>query len=214
MPSVFVFSLLPLYYRVWASDFWDCFADSWNTNMTWMRNVSYSLALKWASMMKKRGTLVFFTLAGSRRKHLSPLSSAQIRCLYLFRVEEINPEWSTVGQRERKTKEKEMAERAKGQGSSLVFNCLCVSGGADGIYWRSIPARSGDWERWPPAPTPFQPPPAALFPASTCPPPALIHSHYETACIMLSNRNNPQEMEHPMYSRGGRWQRAANKRTI
>lgn len=43
-------------------------------------------------MMKKCGTLVFFTLVGSRRKHLSPLSSVQIRCLYLFRVEEINPE--------------------------------------------------------------------------------------------------------------------------
>lgn len=46
-----------------------------------------------------------FTLAERRRKHLSPLSPAQIRCLYLFRVEEINPEWSIVGQRERWWKE-------------------------------------------------------------------------------------------------------------
>lgn len=49
-------------------------------------------------------------------------------------------------------------------------------------------------ERWPAALTPLQLPPRALLPA-------LIHSHCETACIMLSNRNNPQEMEHPMDSR-------------
>lgn len=41
-----------------------------------------------------------------------------------------------------------------------------------------------------------------------CPLTAPIHPHYETACIMLFNRNNPQKMENPVYSRsvhkGGR----------
>lgn len=176
------------------------FAESWNTGMTWTRNVTQSLALKRASVMKKCGTLVFFTLAARRRKHLSPLSSAQIRCLYLFRVDEINPEWGTVGQPE-KERERATLDKGERQGSSLVFNCLCVSMWADGIYWKAISARSGDWSAdpllWPPYSCHQQPPflpPRALLPA-------LIHSHCETACIMLSNRNNPQEMEHPMDSR-------------
>lgn len=91
---------------------------------------SYSVVLKRASMMKKRGTLVFFTLAGSRRKHLSPLFSAQIRCLYLFRAEEINTEWSIVGQSERKKEEREMVAKKRGgkdkEAAWFSIACVCV----------------------------------------------------------------------------------------
>lgn len=55
--------------------FQNCFAIFSNTNMTWMRNASYSLALKRASMMKKWGALVFSPLrrAGENIYHHSPL---------------------------------------------------------------------------------------------------------------------------------------------
>lgn len=55
--------------------FRDCFAIFSNANMTWMRNASYSLALKRTSMMKKCGALVFSPLrrAGENIYHHSSL---------------------------------------------------------------------------------------------------------------------------------------------
>lgn len=95
--------------------------------------------------------------------------------------------------------ERERKRWLEREGSSLLVNCLCVSMWADGIL-ENQPCSGRRLELDPPPcsnPPPPPLPPAASFPASTCPLPALIHSHYETACIMLSNRNNPQEMEHP-----------------
>lgn len=155
---------------------------------------SYSVVLKRASMMKKRGTLVFFTLAGSRRKHLSPLSSAQIRCLYLFRAEEINTECGTEWEKERRERDGGIkgGERTRKQlGSQLP---VCVSMWADGIYPCAARVLGG----WPllysniPPSHHYLLPPTATFLAFMFPLTLLIHSHYETACIMLFNENNPQ----------------------
>lgn len=82
--------------------------------LSWKEHLWWSSALHLSSS----------PLWGCRRKHLSPLSSAQIRCLYLFRAEEINTEWSIVRQEERKRQTKR--ERWWG-GSCFLFNCLFVS---------------------------------------------------------------------------------------
>lgn len=120
-----------------------------------------------------------FPPVGSRRKHLSPLSSVKIRCLCLFSVEQINCEWSTVGRGARKG-EREMVERGekttKQLGSQLLV-CVRVS------RWYLLESHLCSVRRmkhWPITITPL----SATFPASTCPPPAPIHSHHETVCLM------------------------------
>lgn len=67
-----------------------------------------------------------FPPVGSRRKHLSPLSSVKIRCLCLFRVEQINCEWSTVGRGARK-REGEMVERGEKTTKQLGSQLLACS---------------------------------------------------------------------------------------
>lgn len=84
IPALFVIFCLPCITGYeFASGFLDCFAEHWNTSMTWMRNVFYSLALKRASLMKKCVTLVYFTLAGSLRRHLSPVSCVDKVSLFI-----------------------------------------------------------------------------------------------------------------------------------
>ena len=187
MPALFVFLSVPLVLQGMSSHPTFCgtvfFAESWNTGMTWMRNVAHSLALKRASVMKKCGTLVFFTLAARRRKHLSPLSSTQIRCLYLFRVDEINPEWGTVGQRERgRERESNAGQRGKTRKQLGIQLLVCVHVSR----WHLLESHLCSvrrLERWPAALTSFQSPPAAAYPASTCPPHACTNPFKLSDCL-------------------------------
>lgn len=160
--------------------FWDCFAEYQNTNMTWMRNVLCS------SVVKKCGMLVVFTLARCMRKHLSPLSSAKIRRLYLFRAAAINTEWGIVGQTEGKERERWWKEEKNVDAALFVIGCASV--GADGIN----PCWSQENGGWPP---PCHSPPsstqlrqhAAVFPAFTCPFPPLIPPCHEAAwCYLMA----------------------------
>lgn len=157
---------------------------------------SYSVVLKRASMMKKRGTLVFFTLAGSRRKHLSPLLCADKVSLFIQSrgdkhwMKQCGTEWEKE-RRERDGGIKGGERTRKQLGSQLP---VCVSMWADGIYPCAARVLGG----WPllysniPPSHHYLLPPTATFLAFMFPLTLLIHSHYETACIMLFNENNPQ----------------------
>lgn len=134
--------------------------------LTWPEWEMSPILLPWKEHPWWRSVVrLSFSPVDSGRKHLSPLSSAQIRCLYLFRVEEINPERSTVGQGARKRERRR--KRGERQWSSLVFNCLCVS------MWHLLESNLcsvGRLEHWPPALTPFQLP----FLPPCAPPPLII----------------------------------------
>ena len=110
-----------------------------------------------------------FSLMGSRRKHLSPLPSAQIRCLFI-QSEEINPEWSTVGQGRR--------VRVKGGIQQDFIFDYSVSVWADGICWKNHLCSGRRLELRSNHPPPPHPP---------------IHSNYRYVYLMLSNRNNLRE---------------------
>lgn len=177
---------------------------------TWPEWEMSPILLPWKEQLCWRSVArLSFSPVGSRRKHLSPLLSAQIRCLYLFRVEEINPEWSTVGRGARKRWWKEGKHN---EAAWFSFACVCP---CEQMAFFGKPSLLSQETG---ALTPCYNPLPATFPASTCPPPAPIHSHYEAVCLMLSNRNNPQEMEHPMYSgfvhKGRKMAGARNKGAI
>lgn len=126
-----LFSRFPCIKRVWVCALGIVLQTPETPCMTWMRNVSHSPVLKRASMMKQCGTPVFFTLVGKQEKTFITLSSAQIRCLYLFRAEEINTEWSIVGhgERERHTKQR----RGGGRGGYFLKLLAFISVWPDGI---------------------------------------------------------------------------------
>lgn len=136
---------------------------------TWPEWEMSPILLPWKEQLCWRSVVCLsFSPVGSGRKHLSPLSSAQIRCLYLFRVEEINPEWSTVGRGARKRWWKEGKHN---EAAWFSFACVCPCEQMAFIGKPSLLSRETG------ALTPCYNPLPATFPASTCPPPAPIHSH-------------------------------------
>lgn len=98
-------------------------------------------------------------------------------------------------EREERGRERNCKKREKTR-KQLGFQLLVCPCEQMASFEKTIPAQSGDRRL-----TSCSNPLPATFPASMCPLPALILSHYETACVMLSNRNNPLEMEHPIYCR-------------
>lgn len=116
----------------------------WKTHMTCMTNAFYLLSREIIGKESnydrevRRCVRASFTFVANWRKHLSPLSRAQIRCLYLFSAEQINAEWSAVGQRER-GKDKE--ERRPGS----YHSCVCDSANR----WREFGDGAGEAGGWP-----------------------------------------------------------------
>lgn len=155
--------------------------------MTWMRYVSYSLARK-SAWWEVWYACLLHPCREQEKAFITILLCADKVSLFIQRGRDKLWMKHCWAEREKEQGKRDMVERGNRQGSSLVFNCLCVSMWADGIYWKTLLAQLVDC--WPPAITPFQPSPLPpAFPASTCT--ALIHSHYKTACIMLSNEINP-----------------------
>lgn len=180
-----------------AFGFRDCFAESWNTSMTWMRNVFLFSCPEKSIYDEEAWYACLLHPCGEQEKtFITALLCADKVSLFIQSRGDKHWMKQCGTEREKERRERDGGikggERTRKQlGSQLP---VCVSMWADGIYPCAARVLGG----WPllysniPPSHHYLLPPTATFLAFMFPLTLLIHSHYETACIMLFNENNPQ----------------------